>query len=165
MRLHIHEVILWPVNTSHTPVSLPFDPAKISIITVWSETGKSSILAIIDYVLGSSTCAIPVGVIRDSVEWYGLRIETDMGPLRIARKRPEERNVNNDYEVLTDDEASRDNRVRPERERHLDQFKALMNGLSGLSDLPLTTDAEPSGWNRPGGFRDMAAFNFLPQHI
>jgi hypothetical protein len=164
MRLYIHELILWPVNTAHVPVSIPFDPSKVSIITGWSETGKSSVLAIIDYVLGSSTCAIPVGIIRESVEWYGLRLSTEMGLLRVARRRPTERTVSSDYEVLTDDQASRSIETRPERERHIDRFKALMNRLSGLSDLPLTTDPE-QGWNKPAGFRDMAAFNFLPQHI
>src|ERR1035437_9280167 len=165
MRLHIRELILWPINPAYSPISIPFDPGKICVITGWSETGKSAILAIIDYVLGSSTCAIPVGVIRESVEWYGLRIETTMGLLRIARRRPEDRQISTDFEVLTHDEAARDVRVRPLRDRHLDQFKALMQGLTGLSDLPLTTDAEPSGWNAAASFRDMASFNFLPQHI
>lgn len=165
MRLHIRELILWPINPAHSPISIPFDPRKICVITGWCETGKSSILAIIDYVLGSSTCAIPVGVIRESVEWYGLRIETAMGLLRVARRRSENRQTSTDFEVLTHDEAARDVGVRPQRDRHLDQFKALMQGLTGLSDLPLTADTEPTGWTRAAGFRDMAAFNFLPQHI
>jgi DNA repair exonuclease SbcCD ATPase subunit len=40
-----------------------------------------------------------------------------------------------------------------------------MDSLSGLSDLPLVSGDQPKGWSGRASFRDMAAFNFLPQHI
>jgi hypothetical protein len=165
MYLNIRELIIWPAEPSLHPVAVSFEAGKINVITGWSETGKSSILGIVDYCLGSGRCAIPVGPIRDRVAWYGLRIETSIGLMRIARKRPTDRDVDNDFEVLTHDHAERDIAVRPERNQHVDQFKALMNSLAKLSDLRLSTAEETSGYSNPASFRDMAAFNFLPQHI
>ncbi|NUB04682.1 DUF3732 domain-containing protein [Azospirillum sp. Vi22] len=164
MKLHIREIVLWPEEPSFAPVSIEFKPGKVNVITGWSETGKSTVVSIVDYVLGSSRCAIPVGPIRDRVAWYGLRIETAAGRMRVARRKPLERDVNNDYEVLAYDQGGRETSVRPERNQHIDQFKALMNALANLPDLKLSPE-EVSGWNKPASFRDMAAFNFLPQHI
>ena len=89
MKLHVKELILWSAEPAFAPVTITFVPNKVNVITGWSETGKSSIVSIVDYCLGSSRCAIPVGPIRDSVAWYGLRIETSIGVMRVARrKRP-----------------------------------------------------------------------------
>jgi DNA repair exonuclease SbcCD ATPase subunit len=40
-----------------------------------------------------------------------------------------------------------------------------MDTLSGLSDLPIAPGEYGKGYSGPASFRDMAAFNFLPQHI
>jgi len=164
LKLHIVELILWPEEPTFTPVTIAFVPNKVNVFTGWSETGKSSIVSIVDYCLGNGRCAIPLGPIRDRVAWYGLRLQTAMGTMRIARRKPTDRDADNDYEVLTHEQGGRAAAERPERNHHLDQFKALMNTLARLSDLRLAPD-DRSSWYNPASFRDMAAFNFLPQHI
>ncbi|HET8890930.1 MAG TPA: DUF3732 domain-containing protein [Candidatus Angelobacter sp.] len=165
MKLNIQQLILWPEATNNPPVQIELPANKVSVITGWSGTGKSSIIAIVDYVLGSDKCAIPVGIIRESVSWYGLRVETALGVMRIARRSPHDQDYSNDYELLTHDEGARAATQFPIRNRHLDDFKALMDSLCGLSDLPLVSGEQPKGWSGRASFRDMAAFNFLPQHI
>src|SRR5579884_3411665 len=137
MKLIIHQLILWPEAPSNIPVQIDFPTSKVAVITGWSGTGKSSIISIVDYVLGSEKCAIPVGIIRESVSWYGLRIETSLGQMRIARRSPHDQDYSNDYEVLTHDDATRAVTQFPTKNQHLDNFKALMDSLCGLSDLSL----------------------------
>src|SRR6218665_3498481 len=42
------------------PRRLQFDLGKVNVISGASRTGKSAVIPIIDYCLGSSTCSIPV---------------------------------------------------------------------------------------------------------
>lgn len=67
---------------------LPFDTGAVNIVTGASMTGKSSLLSIIDYVLGSDECAVPAGPIRDTVAWYGLRLQLLQGEAFVARRAP-----------------------------------------------------------------------------
>ncbi len=126
MKLLIHELILWPENSSLDPSIIPFPTDKVAVVTGWSETGKSSIVSIVDYVLGTDKCTIPVGPIRELVAWYGLRIETEVGTMRVARRSPRDADYSNDYEVLSHDEGTKDVKIAPSRNRHLSDFKGLM---------------------------------------
>ncbi len=71
--------------------SLPLRPGAVNIITGASKTGKSALIDIVDYCLGSSSCHIPEGPIRRAVEWYGLRIQLQEGQAFVARRAPEPR--------------------------------------------------------------------------
>ena len=68
---------------------LPFVQGEVNIITGGSTTGKSQIINIIDYCFGSSKCKVAKGPIRDTVEWYGVRIAlVDGQQMFIARRNP-----------------------------------------------------------------------------
>lgn len=71
MKFTIDAVILWPRCPGLEPRVIPFQDGKINIIYGLSGTGKSSIVHIIDYVLGATKCQIPIGIIRDTVDWFG----------------------------------------------------------------------------------------------
>lgn len=164
MKLFIRQLIIWPEDPNHSPRTIDFDPGSVSVVTGWSATGKSSIISIIDYVLGAGTCTIPVGEIRDYASWYGLMIDTDAGAMRIARKKPEGRQVANAFWVQQGADVETPLPVLPTANTNADRFKLTMDALSGLSNLRLDP-AEGRGHNERAAFRDMAAFNFLPQHI
>lgn len=53
MNFTINSIILWPRNTEHSPRCLSFDSEAVNIITGASRTGKSALIPIIDYCLGS----------------------------------------------------------------------------------------------------------------
>lgn len=54
MKFTIDSVILWPKKSGFTYRKVDFTPDKVNIITGASRTGKSAIIPIIDYCLGSS---------------------------------------------------------------------------------------------------------------
>jgi energy-coupling factor transporter ATP-binding protein EcfA2/prefoldin subunit 5 len=69
--------------------SLDFKPGELNIITGRRGTGKSAIIRIIEYCLGSSEIKIPEGKIREHVSWYGLSLVfQDTSEMFIARAEP-----------------------------------------------------------------------------
>jgi hypothetical protein len=67
---------------------LPLNPGKANIITGSSATGKSALIQIVDYCLGRRECTVPEGTIRETVSWYGLRLQFSSGQAFIARQNP-----------------------------------------------------------------------------
>ncbi|MEH3109823.1 MAG: DUF3732 domain-containing protein [Agrobacterium cavarae] len=163
MKLHIKEVIIWPEDPDLKPRIIVFDPDKLSVISGWSSTGKSSVISIIDYVLGAATSAIPVGVIRNKASWYGLTLDTDVGLMRLAREKPDLRQVSDQYWLVQGEEVLQSLPRRPRPNARTERIKQLFDDMSQLSNLD--TDPSGRGFGGRASFRDMAAFNFLPQHV
>lgn len=69
--MQLDELILYPGPGN--PRSVAFDAGELNIITGDSETGKSSIINILRYLLGADSLDVPRGPIRSRVKWYGLR--------------------------------------------------------------------------------------------
>ncbi|TPL21645.1 DUF3732 domain-containing protein [Mesorhizobium sp. B2-4-10] len=164
MKLFIREIVIWPEDIKFQPRTLPFDPGAVSVVTGWSGTGKSSIVNIIDYVLGSGTCSIAVGAIRNAVSWFGLTIETDNGLMRIARPKPAARQVSEDIWIQDIDAIGQPLPARPHANSNVTRLKVLLDLRSGLSNLALDPERD-QGFGGRASFRDLAAFNLLPQHI
>ncbi|WP_236177123.1 DUF3732 domain-containing protein [Pseudomonas qingdaonensis] len=163
MKSTIDAVILWPRCPGLEPRVIPFQDGKINIIYGLSGTGKSSIVHIIDYVLGATKCQIPIGIIRDTVEWFGMKIRVLDTTYIVARRTPGNSQGSNDLCMLEfDDEQIPDSVYRT---HSLGQYKAAFDGMVRVSDLPHSDEEEPSSFDRRSSYRDMAAFNFLPQHI
>jgi len=162
MKFEINTVLLWPQNQTNPIREIEFEPGKINIIHGLSGTGKSSIVHIIDYALGSSKCQIPIGFIRNKVEWFGLKITIRNETWIVARRTPGEKQTSSDYYLapfagaLPDILTCNLNAIA---------FKDRFNGLVRMSDLPHSDEEKPSPLDSRSSFRDMAAFNYLPQHI
>ena len=67
---------------------LSLNPGRANVITGASKTGKSALIHIVDYCFGSSTCEVPEGIIRRTVQWYGLRLKLANGQAFLARRAP-----------------------------------------------------------------------------
>lgn len=67
---------------------LPFKTGKVNIITGESKTGKTAIIDIVNYCLGSNECNISQGIIRDAVEWFAIRLQFPSEQVFIARQNP-----------------------------------------------------------------------------
>jgi hypothetical protein len=135
----------------------------INVITGDSGTGKSSLIHIVDYCLGSGKCSIPVGIIRETVEWFGVVLQLTDSQLLLARKNPEDKDQVGDYFVVTDkdiDAAS----LAPEKNANTEFIRPYLNELAGLPSVGFEP-GNSSGFKGPASFRDLAAFNFQPQHI
>ena len=89
MLFQLKKLLLWPRFVDAEPRSLDFEIGAVNVITGASKTGKSAIIPIIDYCLGSDRCAIPVNTIRNSCSsGLGLLVETAVGERLIARREP-----------------------------------------------------------------------------
>lgn len=84
--MQILEIVLYGHNRKKRVVLLK--PGSTNIITGKSATGKSALIEIVDYCLGSKECSIPEGRIRDTVAWFGLRLQFPSGQIFIARQSP-----------------------------------------------------------------------------
>lgn len=94
--------------------------------------------------------------------WFGLKVNIRGQEFLLARKTPGDKSVSTEYYfshyigdipiVITS--------------THTDtSFKNELNQRVNLSDLLLTEEKDKVGFDGRASYRDMAAFNFLPQHI
>lgn len=85
--MQIREIVLYGHNGEKR--ILPFQIGRTNIITGKSATGKSALIEIVDYCLGRKECNVPEGVIRDTVAWFGMRLQFLSGQVFIARQTPQ----------------------------------------------------------------------------
>ena len=162
MHFQIVKLVLWP-RTGHDNRIVQFAPGKLNVITGASKTGKSAVIPIIDYCLGSGKCAIPVGVIRDACSWFGVVVQTVEGEKLFARREPGQQRQTGDMYVLESDEVEVPNRV-PQRNTNSELVRGILDRVAGLSQLGFDPDKEGAYQTRPS-FRDLMAFIFQPQNI
>ncbi|MCC4862131.1 DUF3732 domain-containing protein [Vibrio splendidus] len=66
-----------------------FSLGTLNILTGASKRGKSQLIEIIDYCLGSTECNVADGLITDTVSWYSVLFQFNDCQVYIARKAPE----------------------------------------------------------------------------
>lgn len=86
MSMQILDIVLYSHDGRNRV--LPFKTGKVNVITGASKTGKSALIGIVDYCLGSGKCGVPDGIIRNSVSWFGVRLQLGDGQAFVARKCP-----------------------------------------------------------------------------
>lgn len=162
MQFFIEQLVLWPSDERNEVHKLTFKPGKINIVHGHSGTGKSSIIAIIDYCLGASRCAIPVGIIRDSVDWFGLVVNVRGARFLVARRTPGSRQTSKDFFLEPIEDMLP---LKLSAKLNDNQFKEAFNKMVRLTNLPLSVGDDIGQYEGRPSYRDLAAFNFLPQHI
>jgi hypothetical protein len=164
MFFQIRSILLWPRNPAFKPRRLRFDLGKVNVISGASRTGKSAVIPIIDYCLGSSTCSIPVNTIRKYCEWFGVIVATAQGDKLLARREPGAQRSTDDMFLMEADTI--DNiPLRIAKNTNVDAVKRLLDDLAQLSKLDFTSGEESAGFDGRPSFRDLAAFTFQPQNI
>lgn len=159
MKFCINSVVLWAKKANMKPRILTFEPKAVNIITGASRTGKSAIIPIVDYCLGSEKCTIPVSVIRDACSWFGVLFDLENEQILICRREPGNKVSTGEMFIMRGQ-----NIEIPEiiyKNTTLDAIKNILNELFGMSSLDLDSDAciyRPS-------YRDFMAFLFQPQNI
>ena len=68
---------------------LEFATGRLNVITGASKTGKTALIAVLEYCFGSTECNIPDGIIRRAVAWVGIRLSVREGESFIARRVPD----------------------------------------------------------------------------
>ncbi|MBS3678961.1 DUF3732 domain-containing protein [Ornithinibacillus massiliensis] len=85
--MQIKKIVLYNSKGQRRIVPLELD--KVNIITGASKKGKSAIIDIIDYCLGSDECNVAEGIIRKSVDWFALLLSFNKDEeVFIARRNP-----------------------------------------------------------------------------
>ncbi|GMV23988.1 MAG: hypothetical protein AMXMBFR58_00190 [Phycisphaerae bacterium] len=164
MQLTIHRILLWAKKEGLPPRSVQFQPDKVNVITGQSQSGKSSLISIVDYVLGSDKCAIPVGLIRETVAWFGVQLKTSSGFLTLARRNPEGKVSTGD--MFLQDTSSDDIPSSVKKNANVDEVKAHLDRIGRLPSIDFKgTEEGGSGFDARPSFRDLVAFTFQPQHI
>jgi len=159
MKFTIKSVILWSKNANNAPRELPFKSNTVNIVTGASRTGKSALIPIIDYCLGSEKCAIPVDIIRNACSWFGVLFELENEQLLICRREPGDNASMGEMFILRDKMIKIPDTIT--KNTTLISIKGMLNELFGMSFLDLDPDA---GIFRPS-YRDFMAFLFQPQNI
>jgi hypothetical protein len=162
MYFQLRKLILWPREPGK-PRIVEFEPGVVNVISGASKTGKSAVIPIIDYCLGSDKCAIPVGVIRENCGWFGVLIDTLEGQKLLARREPGDQQSTGDM-VLIEGPAVEIPQAITDKTTNVDTVKRTMNRLAGLTDLDFEPGTE-NGFKLRPSFRDLMAFTFQPQNV
>ena len=61
---------------------------EVNIITGSSHTGKTALIEVVNYCMGSKVCQVPVGIIRDTACWFAIKLQMGTEIFFIAREAP-----------------------------------------------------------------------------
>jgi regulator of replication initiation timing len=86
MTTQIERIIL--VSHDGRQREVTFQLGQLNVITGGQQTGKTSLIDIIDYCLGRESFTVAEGVIRQRVAWYGIVLASQGSRLLIARPAP-----------------------------------------------------------------------------
>lgn len=161
MKFQIEKIIIWPRKTEFPPREVEFHLGKVNVITGASRTGKTAIIPIIDYCLGSKTCAIPIEIIRDNASGYGVVVCTDTEKFLLARKVPDGNKISHEFYV------QRGQVIHVpavfEKNQNLDGVKQL---LDSIAEVPyINRDEDGGAYNDRLSFRDLTHLVFQSQDI
>lgn len=163
MKLKIKNIIIWPKDETKQKRVIPFETEKVNIITGESHKGKSALVHIIDYCLGSDKCTIPVGIIRDKTLWFAVHFLSDKTELLLARKEPGDQ-ISTD-EMYLDEAIKIDISIQPRQNTNRKNVINRLNQLSGFSTERFDSENFSNQFKSAASFRDTSAFQFQPQHI
>lgn len=173
MLLKIISVILYPKSPDLSPRFLTFKEDKVNVITGYSQRGKSAIISIIDYCLGSSECNIPIDLIRNSVDKFAIYINLNGEKIFLARDSPSSEALSTDtmyfynFNEKGEKKELRTNEWKKNAEEYKQNKDFVKKYLSRVAGFQNISEKEESsnGFDGPLSFRDTSAFQFQPQNI
>jgi len=122
-----------------------FEPGTVNVISGKSRTGRSAIIPIIDYCLGSERCTIPVKTIRDVCEWFGILVDTVQDQKLYARREPGAQKSTNEMFVSEGAQVNIPPRIT-EKNATAETVSSQLDDLAGLSSLDFSPEAQVSGF-------------------
>jgi len=163
MSIQILDIVLYSTQGDRRILSLR--PGEMNIITGDSKTGKSSLISIVDYCLGSSKCAVPEGVIRNNVVWYGIRFTDGKSQHFVARRSPDPgRDTTSDAFYAVAGEVELPEFGELDATTNID---TIVERLTNVVGIGLNVHEPPEGQTRDplsAKLRHALAFVFQPQN-
>lgn len=162
MSFQLLDIVLYGFNGERRDLKLR--PGELNIITGASKTGKTALIEIVDYCLGSEKCGIYEGIIRKAVEWVGIRLQVEGGQVFVARRLPK-KGRNYSEEVYYDLQRTLD---LPDYDdlRQTTNLQALEGLLSKHAGIGENIHQPPSGQTRnplSANIRHALFFSFQQQ--
>lgn len=159
MNIQLKEIILWPKNKELDIKIIEFVKGKVNVIHGLSQTGKSAIIHITDYCLCASENKVPIGIIRDTVEWFGVKLLCDDEEMLFIRKNLLKGAFSMQF-------AKGQNLELPKEPlqniNNKEEFKKFINNMMGI---PFFEESKEGMYNSRISFRDLVAFNFQTQSL
>jgi len=163
MKLKIKSIILWPKDNSLKIRVIPFKIDKVNVISGGNAKGKSALISIVDYCLGSGKCTIPIGYIRNLTEWFGIIVVIDNLEILLARKEPGNEVISGEMYIKKADKI-----VIPEIIESNANYKDIiqeLNNYANLVRIDFKSNENDKGFLQSISFRDLTALNFQTQHL
>lgn len=163
MKLKIKNIILWPKDSSLKIRVIPFKLDKVNVISGGNAKGKSALISIVDYCLGSGKCTIPIGHIRNLTEWFGIIVVIDNLEILLARKDPGNDVISSEMYIKKSDRI-----VIPEVIESNANYKDIIHELNNYANLiriDFKSNENDKGFLQSISFRDLIALNFQTQHL
>jgi hypothetical protein len=129
--MQLDKLILF--NDDGEPRTIDFAPGRLNVITGDSRTGKSSLIGIIRFLLGSASPNVPFGTIQQTVAWCGLHAHVGETRFFIARAAPPAGHDSNDA-MLVVDPARTPEFNELEHNNSRTGIRDYLGGLLGIED-------------------------------
>ena len=161
MKFQIEKIIIWPQNSNSPYREVKLYLGKVNVITGQSRTGKTAIIPIIDYCLASSSCSIPIEIIRDNASWYGIIICTQNEKILLARKVPDGIKVSSEFFVQRGFEIMVPYEIKESNQNE----EGVLQLLDTIAGTPYIGREEQTGFNQRLSFRDLTHLIFQSQDV
>ena len=164
MNLQVERLIVWPKSPEMVPPrsEVKFKLNCVNVLSGESRTGKSAVSSIIDYCLGSSDCAIPIGRVRENASWFGIIVVTDTGRFLFARRNPVEEACTSECCIKNIQTESDIPYFIVSGEEDVSEIRTMLEQQSGIPDIQRS---EYGFTGRKLGFRDTTHLLFQVQDI
>ncbi|SFJ42603.1 DUF3732 domain-containing protein [Olleya namhaensis] len=165
--MQIKKIILYSNNPDDEPRVINFNTGALNIITGESKSGKSALVGIIDYCLGSKKCKIYDGVIRTKTHFFAILITFGDEDVFISRLNPDVKNKGTIDEIFV--KRSYVEKELPSIEEFTPNFntsllKSFLSEKLKINEnihIPISLSREPLEAN----FRHARIFSFQPQYV
>lgn len=161
LSIQILDIVLYSVRGECR--QFPLNPGQLNIITGDERTGKTALIDIVDYCLGSRECNIVIGI-RKVVAWYALRLTDGVTQHFIARKAPDDGKNSSQgmyYELSSDLEIPEASDISVTC--NLTALGEQLKSIVGITNYPNHSD-EDSRYNSSVTFRQSLFFAFQNQN-
>jgi hypothetical protein len=130
-----------------------------------NQTGKTALIYIVDYCLGSSECDIPVNTIRAFAQWYAIVIQTEDEQILLARKNLIKGTSNLMHLLIQKSipipETVAELRIKTDRDAVVKELSQRL----GMMEHSLAESSYDTAYTEAPTIRNIVPFLFQPGHF
>lgn len=144
---------------------IKFNEDGVTIISGKEKTGKTALLEIVQYCLGSDDCRVPEGIIRDNVSWYGIRLQFQSDQMFIARKNPEKgKQSTNQAIYIIKQNVNIPSEITQDSETNIENIIEILTNKIGITENLHRTDQEHTRSNLEARIKHALFYCFQDQN-